>query len=238
MGNELALNADGFSVPERVGNNFIIGGMIKYHDHVYTLSKTEPVPLGTVLVALNIVTAWVKWWDHAPVEHRVTQPGQLHPNREDLGDLDSKNWQLGLDDRPADCWKDSRYLHLIDPQSGRDFTFVGDTTGTRIAIGELKSAIRNVRMVRPGAVAVVKLQTGTFKSKRFGLVPRPVFEIVEYRGGSEAAPTQIADQSKQQTGEIKAPPLAEAEAPPWNDPIPDLGRETEDPAPIKTKKKK
>jgi hypothetical protein len=200
MGQELALNADGFSVPERVGNNFIIGGMIKYADRVYTLNKTETLPLGTVLVALGIVTAWVKWWDQQPVEHRVTQPGQHHPVREDLGDLDSKKWQRGLNDQPADCWKDSRYLHLIDPQTGRDFTYVGDTTGARIAIGELKSAIRNVRMVRPGAVAVVKLQTGTFKSKRFGLVARPVFEIVEYRGGLEEAPTQIADQSKQPGG--------------------------------------
>ena len=205
--NALAVVDDGFSVQERPGNNFIIGAMIKYDNGTYTVAKTEQLPLGTVLVALDIVTAWVKWRDHAPVEHRVTQPGQLHPDRADLGDLDRKQWQPGLGNGPADPWKDSRYLHLIDPQSGRDYTYVGDSAGARIAIGELKSAIRNVRTVRPGAVAVVKLQTGTFKSKRYGLVPRPVFEIVEYRGGLEEVAAQIVDQSKQQTGEIKAPSL-------------------------------
>jgi hypothetical protein len=225
MGQELALNADdGFSVPERAGSNFIIGGMIKYADRVYTLNKTEPLPLGTVLVALSIVTAWVKWWDHLPVEHRVTQPGQHHPVREDLDDLDSKKWQRGLDGQPADCWKDSRYLRLIDPQTGRDFTFATDTTGGLIAIGELKSAIRNVRMARHGAVAVVKLQTGTFKSRRFGLVPRPVFEIVEYRGGLKEVPAQIADQSEppEELLSQKKEPLVEVKAPSLelNDPIP------------------
>jgi hypothetical protein len=237
MGQELTLNADGFSVPERVGNNFIIGGMIKYHDHVYTLNKTEPMPLGTVLVALNIITAWVKWWDQLPVEHRVTQPGQFHPVRDDLPDQDKKKWQPGLDGQPADPWKDTRYMHLIDPQTGQDFTFVTDTTGGRIAVGELKSAIRNVRMARPGAVAVVKLETGTFKSKRFGLVPRPIFKVVEYRGGLKEVPAQVADQSKPEQAllptEVKAPSLAQD----FNDDLPNFVKAPKAEAP-KAKHKK
>jgi hypothetical protein len=222
MGKEIALNDDGFAVAEPTGNRFIIGGMIKYDDHVYTLNKTEPVPLGT-LVALNIVTAWVEWRDHRPVRHLVTQLGQHHPAREEFGDLDSTKWPPGVDGRPADPFKDSRYLHLIDPQTGQDFTFVTDTNGGRIAVGELKSAICNVRMVRPGAVAVVKLATGTFKSKKFGLVPRPVFKVVEYRGGLKEEPAQIADQSKPEQvwppdGEVKASSLAQD----LNDDLPDF----------------
>jgi AAA domain len=54
---------DGFGVEEPTGNRFIVGGMIKYDKHAYTLNKTTPMPLGTVLVVLNIITAWVKWWD-------------------------------------------------------------------------------------------------------------------------------------------------------------------------------
>jgi hypothetical protein len=198
MGQELIPPTDdGFNVQER-SSSFIIGGMIKYHIHAYTLNKTEPLSLGTILAVIRIVTCWVKWWDQQPVEHRVTKSGQVHPQPDDMPDRDSKFWQLGLDSgKPTDPWKDTRYVYLIDPQTGRDFTFVTDSYGGRMAVGELKSAIRNVHIVRPGALAVIKLGTGTFKSRKFGLVPRPVFEIVEYRGGElKEAPVQLSDQSK------------------------------------------
>jgi hypothetical protein len=234
MGQELALSDDGFSVAEPIGNRFIIGGMVKYHNHAYTLNKTEPMPLSTILVVLGIITAWVKWWDQQPVEHRVTRDGQLHPVRENLPDQNEELWQVGLNGK-ADPWKDTRYIHAIDPQTGRDFTIVGDSTGMRIAAGELKSAIRNVRMARPGTVPVIKLGTGTFKSPKFGLVPRPVFEIVEYRGGLDAAPAQIADQSKQpeasSPAEVKTPLVQEL-----NDEIPDFGAKAPD-TPKKKRKK-
>jgi hypothetical protein len=198
MSQELVIqNDDGFDVQER-SSSFIAGGMIKYHNHAYTLNKTEPMPLGTILIVLRIVTCWVHWWDQQPVEHRVTKSGQVHPQLEDMPDRDSKFWQLGLDGgKPTDPWKDTRYVYLIDPQTGRDFTFVTDSYGGRMAVGELKSAIHNVHIVRPGALAVIKLDTGTFKSRKFGLVPRPVFEIVEYRGGElKEVPAQLSDQSK------------------------------------------
>jgi hypothetical protein len=236
MGQELALNTDdGFSVAEPMGNRFIIGGMIKYDKHAYALNKTEPMPLGTILVVLGVITAWVKWWDQMPVEHRITREGQHHPVLDDMPDRDKTKWQPGPDGRPADPWKDTRYLHLIDPQTGQDFTFVTDSNGGRMAIGELKSAIRNVRMARPGTVAMIKLGTGTFKSRKYGLVPRPVFEIIEYRGGLKevSAPAQIADQ-KEPPVEAKAPPHAEE----MNDDLPDCLTETPKAKAPKKKSKK
>jgi hypothetical protein len=220
MGQEIALYTDdGFAVAEPTGNRFIIGGIVKYDKHAYTLNKTEPMPLGTVLVVLGVKTAWVQWRDQLPIEHRVTQEGQRHPVRDDLPDQDKNLWQVGLNGK-SDPWKDTRYVHAIDPQTGRDYTIVGDSAGLRMAVGELKSAIRNVRIARPGALAVIKLGTGTFKSRKYGLVPRPVFEIVEYRGGLKevSAPVQIADQSKQPE-EVKAPPLDEE----MNDDLPSDG---------------
>jgi hypothetical protein len=198
MSQELVMqNDDGFDVQER-SNNYIIGGMIKYFNHVYTLNKAEPLPPDLILLVLGIVTCWVRWWDHAPTEHRVTYSGQMHPRREDLPDLDKTLWQPGLGDNLADPWKDSRYMHLIDLQTGRDYTFVTDTDGGRMAIGELKSSIRNVRMALPGAMALIKFGTTTFKSKRFGLVPRPLFENAGWRKGLKEVSAQISDQSKPQ----------------------------------------
>ena len=146
----LAIVADGFDVHETSGNNFIIGSMIKFDDDVYIVSKAETMPLDTVLVALGIITAWVRWWDGLPAEHRVTQPGQFHRNE--------KIWVTWIrrSGRSGNLGLRSLERHpLSAPDRStvrRDYTFVTDTAGGRIAIGELKSAIRNVRTVRPGAV--------------------------------------------------------------------------------------
>ena len=191
MAQELTIQGeDGFDVQERSGS-FIIGGMIKYHDHVYTLNKAEPVLPDTTLLVIRIITCWVRWWDQAPTEHRVTRSGQLHPQRDDLPDKDKALWQLGLDGKNgADPWKDSRYLHLINLQTGQDYTFVTDTYGGRMAVGELNSSIRNVRVAHPSAMPIIKFGDGTFKSRQFGLVPRPAFVIVEWHKGLKEVPAQ------------------------------------------------
>jgi hypothetical protein len=177
--------------------------MIKYFNHVYTLNKTEPLPPDLILLVLGIVTCWVRWWDHAPTEHRVTQSGQMHPRREDLPDQDQKLWQPGLDGtNTTDPWKDTRYVHLIDLQTGRDYTLVTDSTGGRMAVGELKSSIRNVRMAHPRAMPIIKFGSTTFKSKKYGLVARPILEVVEWRrgrGGGGGGGYAISDQSKPPT---------------------------------------
>jgi hypothetical protein len=220
-------NEGGFDVAERSGS-FISGGMIKYHNHVFTLNKTEPMPLGTILLVIRAVTAWVRWWDQRPTEHRVTHSGQVHPQADDMPDRDEALWQLGLNGERADPWKDTRYVYLIDPQTGRDFTFITDSSGGRQAVGELKSAIRTVHIVRPGAIAVIKLGTGTFKSPKFGLVPRPVFEILEYRGGEQQeAPAQLS------LPMVESPSLAEE----MNDKIPTFAEADPPKAKVATKKK-
>jgi hypothetical protein len=193
MSNDLVpQDDDGFAVNEpRTG--FIVGSMVKFVDRDYVADKTEKLPEGTTLVALSAVTAWVKWADGKPVEHQVTHAGKAHPRREDLGDLDQEQWEIGkFTGEPADPWHDTRYLHLICPKSGRDFTFTSDSFGGRAAVGELKNAIANVRRARPGTVPVVKLGWKQM-STQYGPRPRPVFTITEWRdgGSSEPAPAMI-----------------------------------------------
>jgi hypothetical protein len=197
MSNDLATtDDDGFGVDEP-NNSFIVGGMIKFNnDHAYIVDKTQELTAGTRLVALSVTTAWTHWQEGKP-EHHVTQPGQAHPCREDLPDQDKSLWEDGLDGNPADPWRDSRYLRLIDPRTGKNYTFVTDTKGGRAAIGELKSQITNVRRAHPGAVPVVELRWKMWKTK-VGLRPRPVIEVVDWRGGgsNEEAPRAIEPDKK------------------------------------------
>jgi hypothetical protein len=176
---------DGFSVPESSAGQFIRGQMLKYTDGYYVVDKTEPLP-DEPLVAVGVTTVWVKWRDGKPVEHCVTATGQAHPERDDLPDHDETLWPPGVDGKPADPWKDTRYLYLVNPRTGADYTFVTDTYGGRRAIGNLKSKINNVRVAYPGAVPVINATSAPFKTQ-FGMKKRPEFEVISWRkanGGS------------------------------------------------------
>ena len=136
MGKELTNHqSDGFGVPENAGGQFIRGQMLKFIDGSFIIDKTEPLP-DEPLVAIGVVTAWVRWGEDdngnkRPLEHRVTAAGQIHPDVDDMPDRDEDLWPPGLNGEPADPWKDTRYLHLINPRTGGDLTFVTDSFGGR-----------------------------------------------------------------------------------------------------------
>ena len=63
--------ADGFSVAEKSGNNLIVGKMLKFTiDSKYKIDKADILPDNTTLVAVDVTTAWVKWQNDKPTEHR------------------------------------------------------------------------------------------------------------------------------------------------------------------------
>ena len=183
---------DGFSVLENSRGQFIRGQITKCNDGVYIVDKTQPLP-DEPLVVVGVVTAWRKWGkdengETKPIEHRITAAGQIHPSRDDLPDQDDSLWPLGLDGEPADPWRDTRYLYLVNPRTGADYTFITDSYGGRRGVGSLKSKIMNVRMAHPGAVPVVKATSAPFKTS-YGMKKRPEFEVIGWRnrdGGSMA----------------------------------------------------
>ena len=207
---------DGFSVAEKSGGNLIVGKMLKFTiDSKYKVDKADILPDNTTLVAIDVTTAWVNWQDDKPIEHRVTRPGQIHPDREDLPDQDEAMWERGLNGEPADPWRDTRYLRMIDPRTGQDYTFVTDTYGGRKAIGDLKSQISNVRFAYPGAVPVVELGSTMMKTA-YGLKPRPEFKVVAWRNKQESA-VPLLTQRQEQPSEVN---------PPFNDEIPSFDEQS------------
>ena len=215
MGQEIATRDDGFAVAERGGTNLIKGVILKFADSTYKANKTEVIqqaPHGPAFVVVGIVTAWVHWKDGKPT-HKITHTGQTHPWREDMGDLDQAEWPIGIGGVPNDPHKDTRYVYLVNLRSGKTYTFITDTHGGRQAVGELKDACTIVRQVRPGALPVVQLATGSMPS-RFGQRPRPDFPILDWRGGTSAAPAQPQQQIERQTVD------ADADGVPFDDEIP------------------
>jgi hypothetical protein len=147
MGQELTIRDDGFAVAERgVAGVLIKGIILKFKDGIYTANKTEVIeqaPNGPFFVVVRIVTAWVHWENGKPISHKITQTGELHPYREDFGDLDQTEWPLGIGGVPSDPHKDTRYVHLVNLRSGKTYTFITDTIGGRQAVGELKDGNRD-----------------------------------------------------------------------------------------------
>jgi hypothetical protein len=214
------VKADGFTVAEKIGSNLIVGKMIKFTiDGKFKADKTDILPENTRLVAIDVTTTWTRWDEDKPTDHRITQPGQLHPDREDLPDQDEAEWKPGLNGEPADPWRDTRYLRLIDPRTGQDYTFVSDTYGGRKAVGDLKSQIGNVRFAYPGAVPVVELGSTMMKTA-FGLKPRPEFKVVGWRNKGNA-PAQLTHGPQNKPPEQNSSEIE----PPFNDQIPSFDEE-------------
>jgi hypothetical protein len=203
--NDLAvLNNDGWNVEENTGTSPIVGKMVKFTtDGRFVCDKTETIPADTTLVAMAVVTCWVHWQGGKPIEHKVTRAGELHPIREDFLDQDRSQWPPGLNNEPSDPWRDTRYVHLIDPNTGSDFTFVSDTHGGRKGVGLLKAQIRNVRLAHPSALPVVQLASAMMPT-RFGQKPRPDFKIVSWRGKDEARPSAAASTTTKKVAVIPA----------------------------------
>ena len=195
--------------------------MLKFTiDGKYKVDKTDNLPDNTTLVAVDVNTGWVKWQDSKPIEHRITQPGHLHPDRDDLPDRDKTTWQPGLNGEPADPWRDTRYLRLIDPRTGQDYTFVSDTYGGRKAVGDLKSQIGNVRFAYPGAVPVVQLGSTKMKTS-FGLKPRPEFKVVGWRDNNNSGALQLTHGPQNKGGDQNPTEIE----PPFHDEIPSFDEE-------------
>jgi hypothetical protein len=212
MTNDITTAGDGFGVQENTGSQFIVGKLVKFNDGEYIVDKTETLPADTELVAIGVITAWVHWVDGKPIEHRITRYGEVHPAREDLPDQDEAEWPPGLDGEPADPWKDTRYLRLIDPRTGADYTFVTDSYGGRRGVGNLKSQITNVRMAHPDAVPVVKLDKAPFKTS-YGPRKRPDFKVIGWRH-RDGGPT-VAEMPPK-----PLPPLGEPKKQPFDDTVP------------------
>ena len=76
---------------------------MKFADWKWTKGKESiEVKHGTAFVALGTTAGWVKWYGGKPIEYKVRQAGHRLPDRDELGDLEEDDWELGPDNKPKD----------------------------------------------------------------------------------------------------------------------------------------
>ena len=106
--------------------------------------------------------------------------GYEMPTRESLGDLDPSQWELGLDNQPADPWQHQINIVLQHNDTKELFTFSTSSKTGRRAVGNLLRHYERMQRTRPGELPVVRLGKGgyTHKDARVGWVDTPVFVVV------------------------------------------------------------
>jgi hypothetical protein len=96
-----AASSEGWNEVPETGGSLIVGFKVKFDfNHAcYEIDGTKITPdvEDDTYAVLGVKAVWTKWGEDRKPQHRVTQPGQRHPERNDLPDLDEDEWPLGLD---------------------------------------------------------------------------------------------------------------------------------------------
>jgi hypothetical protein len=126
-------------------------------------------------------------------------------------------------------WKLTRYLYLVDMETGEVSTFWSNTTGEKIAFDELYNQVKFVRTAQPNAIAIITLESTMFQTSFGSKKARPHFRILGYKmRGQVGSQNMLTDETKAPLVEVEKPSLAGE----MNDELPDF----EAPKKQKTKK--
>lgn len=172
------------------------GASIKFDAGAYFIGREKTlIQPEKQFVAMDVREGWMFLKKDTPAEYCMRAIGGPKPPRPDSFN-NQDEWPPGLDGQPADPWKYSKFLYLLDPATAEMFTFTSNTTGGRIGLSDLTSQIQLMRSTRAGAVPIIELQSRQMKTK-FGMKPRPFFAVVGWHIQAEQGPKLIADNSNQ-----------------------------------------
>jgi hypothetical protein len=156
--------------------------ILKFKKGEYFITD-EPVALGTKRLAHT--TAWTKCWikfiDGEVAERKMYRValGEKPPVREDLDERNEDEWPEGLDGAPADPWVYQYLLPLEDIETGEVVIFVTSSYGGKRAVADLCDAYAKRAKKAPNCgQPIIKLAKTDMPTKKFGKVPRPLFEII------------------------------------------------------------
>jgi hypothetical protein len=156
--------------------------LLKFKKGDYFIGE-QLVPLGTEFIAHAIgwTKCWIKFVDGEVAERKTYRVAlrERPPEREDLDDLERDNWPEGIDGNPADPWSLQYLLPLEKISDGEVVIFTTSSFGGRLAVGDLCAAYakRTIKSASCGQ-PIVKLAKAEMPTKKFGKVPRPLFNIV------------------------------------------------------------
>ena len=155
------------------------GPLLKFKKDEHFVLGADKVPEGTEYIAYaqEVREGWSKFKDKKLVDEKSGKPvlGFVLPERDELGDLDKKQWPKNDNGQPADPWVKQSFLPLENVATGQLVIFVSSSQGGMSAIATLcGSAARNIRRGNPR----IRLRVGSYKHPKFGRVQVPEFTVV------------------------------------------------------------
>jgi len=109
----------------------IRGSLLRFADWKWSIGKEAiEVKEGRQLVTVATTAAWVKWREGKRVDYRLRESGGRLPDRDELGDNDRTQWELGPDGKEVrDPWQNTRFVDMLDPLTAEAFTFSTSSWG-------------------------------------------------------------------------------------------------------------
>jgi hypothetical protein len=152
----------------------------------------ETVPEGTEYICFidELARGWIKFEDQAVTDRRIVKVATGHPpKREELGDDDPSQWEVGDDGKPRDPWVMQWMLPMTPVEAEGDLTvFAASSKGGIGAIGTLCRVYGRSR--RNGLLPIVALKCASYKHPQYGKVLKPDLPIVGWHGTASSPPQQ------------------------------------------------
>jgi hypothetical protein len=163
----------------------IVGHLLKFtkFGEYRAGQEEELIPVGTELAVYmgSLLTGWIRWEDHRPVEYvmGLVGDGYIPPKRSELGHLDQSLWETFDDGRPRDPWQFSNLLIMVSPQSEELFTFTTNSKGGLGAVGELSRTYGRHMRTNPGEEPLIKLGCGSYQhpKREYGEIRYPTLKV-------------------------------------------------------------
>lgn len=169
---------------EQTSERVIQGQHLRFTNEGNWQLRDGDTPFTKKLVAANVRRCLTRWGsDNKPVkeETRFLAPGELIPDVEALNEnVPRSQWRIGPSGQPQGPYVVQRIVYFVDPVSLDKYTYPTSTIGGSIAVDELVDRVKWLRRFRSHTTyPLVQFAKRPMKT-RFGIRPRPHFEVVQW----------------------------------------------------------
>jgi hypothetical protein len=177
------------------------GVFIKFaKDGVYRKQSDDAqIPTGTEVAVVydEIRIGWIKFGEKGQPPERKMGPafaGFLPPAREELGDTDEAQWEVGLSGKPTDPWQFQVMVPMHDTKNGEMYIFGTTSITGRRECDKLIAACARMQKSEADFYPVVKLDVSGFEHRdsRIGWVRTPCFTRIGKAPKSDASAAQTS----------------------------------------------
>ena len=154
------------------------------------------VALGTEFLchASQLVIGWIKFVNNKVADRKMGRAaeGFVPPKREELGDNDQSQWERDDRGAPKDPWTFQHLMPFENLETGELMIFTTSSIGGQIATQNLvREYAQRVKRKGSRALPIIKLDVAQMRTKSFGDVARPHFEVTGWEDAPAVSPANV-----------------------------------------------